>query len=449
MIRAAAYGVPLCVLPSAGWRIWHLGWGPRWVPRVRGRRVPIAAAVAGMVTSKGGWPVVMLVAGATSLAAVAGTPWVGLRSALGAGLCTAAGAAAWVTLPVDRFRRTLVGLTVGAAAASILLTLLLGGPAGPAQGAAATVEAASLLLLIALSARLLSIFAAVVACAAGSLALSLLVLRSATGGARPENLGLGLFGVVLAAGAIAAGVVIRRRERAGERLAAEARKAQRVELAKELHDFLGHDLSGILVQAQAARSVADRNPDQQRVALHGIEEDALRALSTLEHTVRTLFGDGRRPALLTSQDADAVTRPTSGLRDLPALVRRYNDTGTAATRLTLAEGLIDHVDPKLGATVFRVVVEALTNVRRHARAATSVMVIVTCPPSGCGLSVEITDNGAGPLGRGGGRSSSGVGLAALRERVEAVGGSLVAGVVAESGWRVSAHFPDRAGCPGG
>ncbi|GAB3953800.1 hypothetical protein GCM10029976_094700 [Kribbella albertanoniae] len=393
-----------------------------------------------MVTSKAGWTVVTL------MAAAAGTPWVGLRSALGAGVCTAAGVAALVVVPV---RRTLLGLTVGAAVTSILLTLLLGGPAGPAQGVAATVEAASLLLLIALSARLLNIFAAVVACTAGSLALAMLVLRSATGGARPENLGLGLFGVVLAAGAIAAGVAIRHRERARERLAAEARKAQRVELAKELHDFLGHDLSGILVQAQAARSVAGRNTDQQRVALRGIEEDALRALSTLEHTVRTLFGDGRRPALLSSQDADAGTRPTSGLRDLPALVRRYNDTGTPATRLTLAEGLIDHVDPKLGATVFRVVVEALTNVRRHARAATSVTVIVTCPPSGSGLSVEITDDGAGPPGRGAGRSSSGVGLAALRERVEAVGGVLVAGPLAESGWRLSGHFPDCAGHPGG
>ncbi|MGN9783821.1 sensor histidine kinase [Nonomuraea sp. ZG12] len=340
-------------------------------------------------------------------------------------------------------------LTLTAAAISIVLTAFSSPPAGPAQGVAALAEAAGLIVLLIVSTRLPSARLAVACCTIAGLAISVLVIRLTEVAAPLEGLGMSLFGAMLACSAAAFGVDGRRRNRKRRHHAIQARRSQRIELAKDLHDFLGHDLSAILVQAQAAIAVAEHDPAQQRIALRGIEADALRALSTLDRTVRTLFEAGEDTPLLHTATQETTIQPTLGLRDLPALLRRFNDSGTIRAELTLDTSVSEDLGPDVSATIFRVVVEALTNIRKHAPDATAVKVAVTKTrqTSAREVTVEVTSERASQQARPSATEPSGFGLIALRERVETVGGTFHAGLVGLSTWQVRAHFPEGGVTP--
>ena len=209
-----------------------------------------------------------------------------------------------------------------------------------------------------------------------------------------------------------------------------ARRTQRLQLARDLHDFVAHDISGIVAQAQAARFVADSHPGAAGPALDRIEAAGLAALTTMDRVVRMLH----------EPDGDTI-EPVPALHDLPAVVERFHSAGQVDARLTLAPEAAA-VPLRAGATAYRVVVEALTNVRRHAPTATRVTVSVTGDASG--VEVRVHNDAPRSPGRRWARSQpGGCGLQALREQVAAAGGTLTAGP-GEGGWEVAAVIPGRA-----
>ncbi|GAB3864747.1 sensor histidine kinase [Dactylosporangium cerinum] len=192
------------------------------------------------------------------------------------------------------------------------------------------------------------------------------------------------------------------------RLAEEqARRAHRLDLARDLHDLVAHEVTGIVIAAQAA-------------ALPDIEAAGLRALEAMDQMVSTLRGP--------------VSQRVHGVADLPDVVRRFSTTGPTAA--TLSMPAVPDLSPDASKAAYHVVIEALTNVRRHAPAATTVTVTVTSTGPGVELRI-VNDKSAGPrLERDGG----GTGLVGLDERVRSVGGDLTAGPLGD-GWQVTCHLP--------
>lgn len=206
----------------------------------------------------------------------------------------------------------------------------------------------------------------------------------------------------------------------------QARHAQRLQVARDLHDFVAHDISGIVAQAQAARFVAGSRPEAAEPALARIEAAGLAALSTMDRMV----------GMLHEPDAGTV-RPLPTLADLPGLVDRFGAAGHLDARLVQSPGTAE-VPRESAAVAYRIVVEALTNVRRHAPAATRVDVSVTGDTSG--IEVRVRNDTPGPpppqrCDRRGGR-----GLSGLREQATAGGGTFSAGPC-DHGWEVVAVIP--------
>lgn len=247
--------------------------------------------------------------------------------------------------------------------------------------------------------------------------------------------------LIWALGAIAAaalGAYLRHQETTRERSLAEVRRGQRLELARDLHDFVAHHVSGIVVQAQAAQVVAQQDQAQAVDALRRIEEAGQQALASMRRTVGMLREDGTEAA---------PAAPTPGVTDLTELADRFRSAGGARVRLDVGPGVDDTLPPEVTTSAYRVVLEALTNVRRHAPDATEVTVVVECTdePS---LRVRVHDDAAPSHRLDGQARRGGFGLIGLRERVTALGGSLAAGPDGTSGWTVSAVLPlPRAGRP--
>ncbi|WP_405789705.1 histidine kinase [Streptomyces sp. NBC_00029] len=242
-----------------------------------------------------------------------------------------------------------------------------------------------------------------------------------------EACGAAAFWALPALGALAAGGYLRRQANRMRQAVRDGRRDQQLELARDLHDFVAHDVSAIVVQAQAARFVADKDPEQAVRALERIEAAGLGALASMDRTVHAL-----------REAAGARSASVPGTSELPGLVERFEggvlDADPAAVR-----GLSREADT----TAYRVAVEALTNVRRHAPGAGLVRVRLHRAAGGIELSVanSAPARGAGGLRGLGLRRRSGTGLAGLRARVEAAGGTLRAGASPDGGWRVCAVFP--------
>ncbi|MGH3207742.1 MAG: sensor histidine kinase [Trebonia sp.] len=210
-----------------------------------------------------------------------------------------------------------------------------------------------------------------------------------------------------------------------------ARRGERLELARELHDVVAHYVAGIVVQAQAARLVAARRPAEVDGMLTGIESAGNDALAAMRRVVGLLRDPGDAAGL------------APGKEQLSDLVGRFAGHGPAV-RLNLPDGEQPPWPPEVATTVYRVVQEALTNIVLHASDATSVTVVVDGAPSG--VSVEVTNDApAGPPAKSGFASGGGHGLVGMRERVEALGGSLHAGPDPGRGWAVRATVPLTTG----
>ena len=204
------------------------------------------------------------------------------------------------------------------------------------------------------------------------------------------------------------------------------RNAQRLALAQDLHDVLAHDISLINVQAGVALHLLDEHPEQARPALATIKETSRDAL----HELRAALDVLRR-----GEDAPRVPAPT--LADLDALVGAVGAGGldVQLDRDPLPAGLPAEVQ----LAAFRIVQESLTNVSRHARATRAA---VRLRDDSGTLTVEVEDDGTGPSSTGR-EASAGMGLAGMRERAEALGGTLTAGPGPGGGFRIVAVLPHR------
>ncbi|MFB4307305.1 sensor histidine kinase [Actinomadura sp. GTD37] len=358
---------------------------------------------------------------ALALAAAAGTPGVGPLITVPAWL-TGAALVLMVAFPAARPG----AIAGGAAAGSLAATLVYRGPADNRTAGWWLAETAVAVVLLHLVVRRAGTRPAAIAGAASAAAVTALPLRLTLHVVPPAGPRGVLFGCLLcglgAAAAAGTGLYLRFLDARRSRSVAEARRAQRLDLARDLHDFVAHEVGGMIVQAQAAQIGGDTAE-----ALRRIEAAGARAMASLDRTVHMLHADGPRDG-------------PHGLDELPALVDRFSESGGARVRLTMDAGA---PPPEVSATAYRLVVEALTNVRRHAPGATAVDVTVTA--TGPALRVAVTDDGRPgrtvPLRE---RRRSGLGLPGIAGRVEALGGDFGAGPAGDRGWRVTALIPLRS-----
>ncbi|MFI8521972.1 sensor histidine kinase [Streptomyces sp. NPDC085481] len=215
------------------------------------------------------------------------------------------------------------------------------------------------------------------------------------------------------------------RERA-ERAAGERRRAdeERLRIARELHDVLAHSLSVINVQAGVGLALLDSDPGQARTALTTIKAASKEALGEVRQVLDTLRTPG-----------DAPRAPAPGLDRLPELVEQAAAAGL--TVRTETEGRRRRLPPGTELAAFRIVQEALTNVVRHSGSRTARILVGYRPAA---LDLRIDDDGPATGGDAGG---SGNGLAGMRERAAALGGTIEAGTRPDGGFRVHAVLPVR------
>jgi len=218
-------------------------------------------------------------------------------------------------------------------------------------------------------------------------------------------------------------------ERERELLARQQVQDERTRIARELHDVVAHSVSVMVIQAAAARRQLSTNPAQ-----------ATEALEAIETTGRAAMDEMRRILGVLRQEVGAEERaPAPSLRLLPALLE-----ADQSLPVTLQMDVdLDQVPSGVELHAYRVVQEALTNVRRHAGPVRQVTVCVARRDGS--LEVEVTDDGRGASTLMSKRGDGGHGLVGMRERVTAAGGRLTAGPRQGGGWRVHALFPLTAG----
>jgi signal transduction histidine kinase len=217
------------------------------------------------------------------------------------------------------------------------------------------------------------------------------------------------------------GAAVRYREAARLRELQQMKTSEREQLARELHDTVAHHVSAIAVRAQAGRVVASREPQAALDALDVVEREASQTLAELRSMVRVLRdGDG------------ADLAPQRGVADIAALGR---DDESLPVRVTLS-GDLEGLPPGVGAALYRIAQESVTNALQHAHGATGVA--VTVAGTGASVHLEVTDDGA-PVATG--RRTPGFGLVGMNERAVLLGGSLRAGRRTDGGWAVVADIP--------
>ena len=223
-----------------------------------------------------------------------------------------------------------------------------------------------------------------------------------------------------------------RAERAERTREEEARRRvaeERLRIARDLHDVVAHHIALVNVQAGVASHVMDKRPDQAKEALAHVREASRSALNELRATVGLLRQSG---------DPEAPTEPAPGLVRLDELIGTFLSAGLAVEAARTDEETV--LPAALDLAAYRVVQEALTNVRKHAGPDAKAEVSVVC----VGPNVEITvlDNGSGPGGTVDGElHGGGHGLLGMRERVTALGGTLTTGPRYGGGFRVHAILP--------
>ena len=213
-------------------------------------------------------------------------------------------------------------------------------------------------------------------------------------------------------------------EQERRREAARQVDAERVRIARELHDTLGHTMSVVTLQAAVGEeALTDGRPPEVRAALDAIGTAAAGAMTELRATLGTLRRDTGAP------------EPPAGLDRLPVLIDGVRRSGLPVE--LLVDGDTSAVPAVVGTTAYRVVQESLTNVLRHsgARRAT-----VRVDLRGGRLLVEVADDGRGAAGRVA-VGEPGHGLHGMHERVTLLGGDVQIGDAGGGGFRVRARLP--------
>jgi signal transduction histidine kinase len=321
-----------------------------------------------------------------------------------------------------------------AAATSLAGTgwILLTSGARPAETGVAGLEMAGLLVLLGLVARWARPGIAVPVAAALGVAATAWILRFMPEADLLTTVG-GAF--MWSLGAVVAAVAGSYPRLAAARLrqsVASARYSQRLQLAHDLHDFVAHDVTGMVAQAQAARFAAAADPSAMRTALERIETRGQEALSALDAILDML-----------RDDADVELGVHSvGVKSLSAIVDSFRrECRDRSVILAADEEVLASLAPEIQLAATRVVVEGLTNVRRHAASARLVTVAVESCPAGV-LRVRVANDrprrGRQSFTR---RTAGGTGLVALAERVRHLGGQLEGRSDDSGGWILHCELP--------
>jgi signal transduction histidine kinase len=254
----------------------------------------------------------------------------------------------------------------------------------------------------------------------------------------PQILSILAFAAALLLGiSIAVGLMLRSRD--SERTTAvqsavtDAQTAERMALARELHDVVAHHVTGIVVQAQAARMMAEKNPQIAVEAMGRIENAGVEALAAMRRLVRSMRGDAPSGASEFSEQATT---------DLGADLRKLVESANHGVPTSLHLDLPPDLPHEVGRSALRLVQESLTNVGKHASDATDAFVVAEVREHE--LHLRVTDNGRERAHRPAG-GSGGYGLIGMRERVALLKGRLSAGRGPDGGWRVEAWLPLAAG----
>jgi hypothetical protein len=210
----------------------------------------------------------------------------------------------------------------------------------------------------------------------------------------------------------------------------ETRRAERLAMAADLHDFVAHHVTGILVQTQMARMMAATERDRLDPVLAGIEQAATQALDSMRLTVGILR-DGPEE---TAQTEPGENRPVGNLTALVELVEGFGGPTGPKAQLHRDASLPRNLPHEVQAAAYRVVQEALTNVRRHAADATEVTVALAHAHDT--LRVTVRDNGRGGAPMPYAARGGGFGIVGLTERVTALDGTLHTGPRKDHGWEV-------------
>ena len=219
-------------------------------------------------------------------------------------------------------------------------------------------------------------------------------------------------------------------ERTKDEAARRRAMEERLRIARELHDSLTHSIPVIQVQAGVAVHLARKRGEDVPPALLAIQEAGADAGRELRETLGVLRSE---------EDGDG-----SGLCQLDSLVARARAAGLPVT--VTVTGAPRPLPPEADQAAYRIVQEALTNVSRHAGAASASVHLHYRPGT---LSIQVDDDGKGRVtstgtGNGARPSGPGLGLVGMRERVSALGGQLQAGPRDAGGFRVRAELPARA-----
>jgi signal transduction histidine kinase len=202
--------------------------------------------------------------------------------------------------------------------------------------------------------------------------------------------------------------------------------AERLRIARELHDVVAHSMGVIAIQAGAGSRVIDTQPTQARSALAAIEATSRETLAGLRHTLGPPPGPGPGP-----DPALARLDPAPGLADIARLAETAMGAGVRVDVRWLGQRRPLPTDIDLSA--FRIIQEAVTNVVRHAGTSNCQVIIDQHHDE---VVIEVTDDG-----RGGTPGGTGYGITGMRERADLVHGQLTAGPRPEGGFTVAARLP--------
>ncbi|MDP9848933.1 sensor histidine kinase [Streptosporangium lutulentum] len=271
-----------------------------------------------------------------------------------------------------------------------------------------------------------------------------------------QSLAFGFFIFVVWSVAAGIGAYLRFQLERRKEAVHSVRRAERLELARELHDLVAHHITGIVVQAQAAKVVAEQRPEAVVPSLEAIANAGSEALTSMRRLV----------SVLRAED-EAARSPGSTFMDMRTMVERFSADGPKVA-FDIGSGLADDtLPPEVMTTIHRVLQESLTNVRRHAPGTDWVEADLRLTDGSdmraWAESVRVNDKQESRGQRGSpaitgtvrlrvrnhgsasdirvSRLGGGFGLVGMAERVEALGGRLIAGPIPPGAWEVTAEFP--------